>query len=74
MSVTRSRYYLVAENTRAANNAGLSAGDVVVVPLHGQPVILRADAYAPPVGIRARLEAEGALVLLEPSPLSVTLP
>ncbi|MBK7907555.1 MAG: hypothetical protein IPJ78_13475 [Gemmatimonadetes bacterium] len=63
--MTHTRYLLVATNSSNANAAGLAAGDVIAVPIGGgEAVTLRHAGSAPPLGLRARLESEGALIPL----------
>lgn len=46
---------------------GLTCGDVLAVYEGGASSVMRHVAYGPPVGLRARLEADGTIKPMEPA-------
>lgn len=64
---TRAQYKLVTRNSDAGMAVGLYCGDVLVVYESGSSAIMRPAVNGPPIGHRARVEAEpGTLIPLEP--------
>jgi hypothetical protein len=55
----RARYFLVTSNAPDVIAMGMQAGDIIAVRAERAATVLREIALAPPLGIRARLEARG---------------